>query len=51
MEMKLPGKKKRGSAKGRFLDVVKEDMEKVVWKEKKIENRTVLRNMIRCGNP
>ena len=28
MEMELPGKRKRGRPKGRFLEVVKEDIEK-----------------------
>ena len=50
MEMGLPGKKKRGRLKRRFLDVVKEDMGKVGAKMD-IENRTLWRNIIRCGNP
>ena len=49
MEMKLPGKKKGGSAKRRFLDAVKEDMGEVCAKETDVEIRTVWRNMIRCG--
>ena len=50
MEMELPGKRKRGWPKRRFLDVVKEDMGKAGAREKEIENRTLWRNMIRCGN-
>ena len=51
IEMELPGKRKRGRPKRRFLDVVKEDMEKVgVW-EMDIENRTLWRKIIRCGYP
>ena len=51
MEMELPGKRKRGRPKRRFLDVVKEDMGKVGAKETDVENRTVWRKMIRCGYP
>ena len=51
MEMKLPGKRKRGRPKRRFLDVVKEDMGKVDAKETNVENRTLWRKMIRCGYP
>ena len=39
MEMKLPGKRRRGRPKRRFLDVVKEDMEEVNAKETDIEDR------------
>ena len=42
MEMSLPGKRKRGRPKRRFLDVVKEDMGKVGAREKDIERG-------RCG--
>ena len=51
MEMELPGKRKRGRPKRRFLDVVKEDMGEVRAKETDVENRTVWRKMIRCGYP
>ena len=49
MEMELPGKRKRGRPKQRFLDVVKEDMGEVGAKETDVENMTVWRRMIRCG--
>ena len=49
MEMELPGKRKRGRPKRRFLNVVKEDMGKVDAREKDVENRTVWRKMIPCG--
>ena len=41
MEMELPGKRKRGRPKRRFLDVVKEDMGEVGAKETDVEDRTV----------
>ena len=51
MEMELPGKRKRGRPKRRFLDVVKEDMREVGAKETDVENRTAWKRMIRCGYP
>ena len=51
MEMKLPGKRKRGKPKRRFLDIVKEGMGKVGAKETDVENRTAWRQIIRCGYP
>ena len=50
MEMELPGKRKRGKPKRRFLDVVKEDMKELSARKKDIEKRRLWRNMIRCGN-
>ena len=46
MEMELPGKKKRGRPKKRFLDIGKEDRGEVGPREKDIENRTVWKKMI-----
>ena len=51
MEMELPGKRKRGRPKGRFLDVVKEDMKKVPVKETDVRNRAVWKSIIHCGHP
>ena len=51
MEMELPGKRRRGRPKRRFLDVVKEDMEDVGAKETDVEDRKVWRMMINCGHP
>ena len=50
MEMELPGKRRRGRPKRRFLDVVKEDMKEVGVKEMDIEDRKMWRMMIRCGH-
>ena len=47
--MKLPGKRKRGRPKRRFLDVVKEDMEEVGANETDVRNRTVWRKIKPCG--
>ena len=49
MEIELPGKRRRGRTKRRFLDVVKEDMGEVGAKEMDVEDRKVWRMMIRCG--
>ena len=51
IEMELPGKRKRGRPKRRFLDVVKEDMGEVGAKEMDVEGREVWRIMICCGHP
>ena len=51
MEMELPGTRKRGRPKRRFLDGVKESMGEVGAKEMDVEDRTVWRMMIRCGHP
>ena len=51
MEMELPGKRRRGRPKRRFLDAVKEDMGQVGVKETDDEDRKMWRMMIRCGHP
>ena len=51
MEMELPGKRRRGRPKRRFLDVVKEDMGKVDVKETDVKDREMWNMMIRCGHP
>ena len=51
MEMKLPGKRKGGRPKTRFLDIVKEDIRKVGAREKDIESRTLWTSITCCGNP
>ncbi len=49
--MELPGKRKRGRRKRRFMDVVKEDMAEVEVTEEDTEDRNNLRWKIRCGDP
>ena len=51
METELPRKRKRGTPKRRFLDVVKEDMKEVGVKEMDIEDRKMWRMILRCGYP
>ena len=51
MEMELPGKRRRRTPKGRFLDVVKKDIGEVGAKETDVEDRKMWRMMIRCGHP
>ena len=51
MEMELPGKRRRGRPKRRFLDAVKKDMQEVGVKETDVEDRKMWRMMIRCGHP
>ena len=51
MEMVLPGKRRRGRPKRRFLDIVKEDIGEVCAKEKDVEDRKIWRIIIRCGHP
>ena len=51
MVMELPGKRKRGRPKRRFLDVVKEGMGDVGAKEMDVGDRMVWRKMICCGYP
>ena len=49
--MQLPGKRKRGRPKRRFMDVVKEDMAEVEVTEEDTIDRNNGRRKIRCGNP
>ena len=51
MEIELPGKRRRGRPKRRFVDVVKEDMGEVGAKETDVEDRKAWKMMIRCGHP
>ena len=49
MEMELPGKRRKGRPKRRFVYVVKEDMGEVDAKGTDVEDRKVWRLMISCG--
>ena len=49
--MELPGKRKRGRQKRRFMDVVKEVMTEVEVTEEDTVDRNNWRRKIRCGNP
>ena len=49
--MELPGNRKRGRPKRRFMDVVKEDMAEVEVTEEDTVDRRNWRKKIRCGDP
>lgn len=51
LKMELPGKKKRGRPKRRFIDVVGEDMQVVGMTEEDREDRKRWKQMIHCGDP
>ena len=51
LRMELPGKRKRGRPKSRFMDVVKEDMAEVEVTEEDTVDRNNWRRKIRCGDP
>ena len=51
LRMELPGKRKRGRPKRRFMDVVKDDMAEVEGAEEDTEDRNNWRWKIRCGDP
>ena len=48
--MELPGKRKRGRPKRRFMDVVKEDMAEIEVMEEDTVDRNNSRRKIRCGD-
>ena len=51
MDMELPGKRRRGRPKRRYMDAVKEDMKVVGAKERDALDRAKWGRIIRCGNP
>ena len=51
LRMELPGKRKRGRPKRRFMDVVKENMAEVDVTEEDTEDMNNWRWKIRCGDP
>ena len=50
LRMELPGKRKRGRPKRRFMDVVKEDMAEVEVTEEDTVDKINWRRKIRCGD-
>ena len=51
LEMEVPGRRKRGRLRKRWLDVVREDMESVGVVEEDVVNRGVWRKKMSCGDP
>ncbi|KAI5609084.1 hypothetical protein C0J50_6086, partial [Silurus asotus] len=51
LRLELPGSRKRGRPRRRFIDVVKEDMQVVGVTEAYVEDRGLWRQMICCGDP
>ncbi|PME06485.1 hypothetical protein A8A06_13560 [Escherichia coli] len=51
LKMELPGRRRRGRPQRRFMDVVKEDMQRVGVREEDARDRVRWRQMIRCGDP
>ena len=47
----IPGRRKRGRPKRRYMDVVGEDMRVVGVTEDDTGDRAVWRRLIRCGDP
>ena len=51
LEMELPGKRRKGRPKRRYMDAVREDMRAVGVTEEDAEDRGRWKQMIRCGDP
>ena len=51
MNMTVPGKRKRGRPKRRYMDLLEEDMRAVGARREDTENRVGWRGLIRCGDP
>ena len=51
LEMELPGRRRRGRPKRRYMDAVKEDMQVVGVRVEDTENRVKWKAVICCGNP
>ena len=51
MEMAVPGRRKRGRPRRRWMDLVREDMERVGAREGDEVDRVKWRLMSRCGDP
>ena len=51
LEMAVPGRRRRGRPKRRWMDVMREDMEKVGAVEGDAVDRVKWRRLARCGDP
>ena len=51
LRMKLPGKRKRGRPKQRYMDAMREDMTVIEVTEEDTEDRSKWRWKICCGKP
>ena len=51
LEMDLPGRRRRGRPKRRFMDAVKEDMKMMGGVEEEVQDRARRRRVIRYGDP
>ena len=51
LEMALPGRRRRGRPKRRFMDAVREDMSMVGVVEDDAQDRARWKRLIRCGDP
>ena len=51
LRMELPGRRRRGRPRRRFMDAIREDMRVVGAMEEDVGDRTRWRNLIRCGDP
>ena len=51
IEMELPGARRRGRPKRRFMEAVREDMQVGGVREEDTENRLKWETIIRCVNP
>ena len=51
LEMELPGRRRRGRPKRRYIDAVKEDMQIVGVRVEDTKNRLKWKMVIHCGNP
>ena len=51
MEMGVPGKRKRGRPRRRWMDLTREDLERVIPKEEEEVDRNKSKIFSRCGDP
>ena len=51
LRMELPGKRRRGRPKRRYMDALVEDMKVAGVQEKDTQDRIKWRQQIRCGDP